>query len=76
MQYTIKHLKGKTFVVHQHSLCTENLQSLPTTAYFSVLITKQEIFSGKTFVVGKNLQTVSPNIFFCIRYMAIVTILH
>ena len=45
MPYTIKHSKGKTFAVHQQcSLLRENFHSLPTTTYFSVLITRQENF--------------------------------
>ena len=38
-----KTFKGKTVMVHQqYSLCRENFSNLPMTAYFSVLIIKQE----------------------------------
>ena len=42
-------------MVHQqYSLCRENFCGLPTIAYFSVLIMKQEIFNSKTFAVREN----------------------
>ena len=54
--YMRKHSRGKTSTVcQQYSLCSD-FCSLPMTAYFSVLITKQEISSGKTFMVSKNPQ--------------------
>ena len=43
--YMIKRSRGNTFVVHQqYSSCRENFHGLPTIAYFSVLIMKQENF--------------------------------
>ena len=51
--YTIKHLRGN---FHTSSTILENFSSLPTTAYFSVIITKRKVFSGKTFVLSENMQ--------------------
>ena len=49
-----KYSRGKTFMVcQQYSLCRENLFSLPTIAYFSVLIKSRKMFSGKTFMVSE-----------------------
>ena len=57
-----KTFKEETFPVwQQYSLCRENFRSLPMTIWFSVLITKQENFCGKTFVVSENLQKFSPS---------------
>ena len=45
---------GETLAVpQQYSLCRENFHSLPTTANFSGIITKQENFSSKTFAVKR-----------------------
>ena len=62
-----KTFKEETFTVwQQYSLCRENFRSLPMTICFSVLITKQENFCGKTFVVSENLQKFSPsNVVLC-----------
>ena len=68
-----KTFKEETFPVwQQYSLCREDFRSLPMTIWFSVLITKQENFCGKTFVVSENLQKFPPQMFYCIQYHALL----
>ena len=64
--YTIKHSRGNLsrFVNNAGSYNVgKTFRGLLNTAYFSVLITNEEIFSGKTFAVSKNPESFPPRTF-------------
>ena len=55
-------------VCQQYSLCREKFCSLPTTAYFIVLIQSMKIFSGRTLRLIKSVKTANISLLNVLLY--------